>query len=274
MEDLSNENVIHVVQDDIEYIQFRKLLEYEDILRHCFTLRVNKMKNEEFDFAIKLNNRHHAIENCHTICNYLGLSANDIVRPIQTHTNNVVALQHKFKDAVDLYPKELNEVDGVITDKKNIVLSTGYADCTPLLFFDPVKKVIGNSHSGWVGTVKKIGQKTIEKMVNVYGCNPKDIIVCIAPTIRVCDFEVETDVKEQFEEAFGNDDNIIFKTDNPEKFFIDTVFANKKALMEMGVLSENIIDSNLCTVCHKDKMFSYRGNDAEDGRSTAIIALV
>lgn len=273
MQNLSNNNIIHVIKDDVEYIQFKKLLEYKDIIQHCFTLRLNKKNDKEFDFAVNIQNRNNSIQNYKTICNYLDLNYNNVIRPIQTHTNNVVALEEKFTDKIDIYPKELQDVDGLITNKKDIILATGYADCTPLLFFDPIKNVIANSHSGWQGTVKKIGTKTLEKMINEYGSNPKDIIVCIAPTIRECHFEVEADVKEKFEEAFGVDANIVKKAQIPKKYYINTVNANKKALLQIGIKQENIIDSNICTVCNKDKFFSYRGNNKEEGRMTLVISL-
>ena len=90
----------------------------------------------------------------------------------------------------------------MITNKKNIILTTTNADCILLLFFDPVKKVIANTHSGWKGTLQEISVKTVNKMKEEYGCDPKDIIVCICPSIRKCHFEVDKDVYEMFYNQF------------------------------------------------------------------------
>ena len=95
----------------------------------------------------------------------MNLSYKNVVRPTQTHTDTIVSLESKYTQDIEISPKQLNDVDGLITNKPNIILSTRYADCTPLFFFDPVKKVIASVHSGWKGTVKKIGLKTINKMI-------------------------------------------------------------------------------------------------------------
>jgi len=272
MKVLDNENIVHVKADNIEYIQFKRLLEYDNIIKHAFTCKIEDSK-DEFDFSSDENNNRNAIENYKKICTKLGLNYNNVIRPIQTHTNIVECIDRKYSDTINLYPMELKNVDGLITDKKNIVLCTRYADCTPLYFFDPKKRVIGNVHSGWRGTVSKIGKNCIEKMIGMYNCNPKDIIICIGPTIRECHFEVEDDVKILFEQSFGNDKDIIKNGKDEGKYYINTVSANIKSFLELGILPENIIDSKICTVCNKDKFFSYRAKK-EAGRMTAIISLI
>ena len=127
-------------------------------------------------------------------------------------------------------------MDGLLTNKKDIVFSLGYADCTPLFLYDPVKKVIGNIHSGWKGTLQRIGQNAVKKMIKEYNCNPKDIICCIGPTIRKCHFEVDQDVRDLFYEEFKNYSqihDIIQKKD--VKYYIDTVRLNKLMLQEIRI---------------------------------------
>ena len=87
---------------------------------------------------------------------------------------------------------------GLLTNKENINTMLTYADCTPVFLYDPVKNVIGNVHSGWRGTVQKIAQKAVAKMIKYYGVNLNNIIVCIGPSIAKCHFEVGKDVKEVF----------------------------------------------------------------------------
>ena len=166
-----------------------------------------------------------------------------------------------------------------ILTSAEISLSLRFADCTPILFYDPIKNVIGNIHSGWKGTVQKIGQKALLKMIKEYGCNPNDIICCIGPCIGMCHFEVGEDVKEIFENTFsylGNLQSIIKKgeiKEEEQKYYIDTTLLNRKILEEVGVPSKNIIESNICTVCNKDYMHSYRADKENAGRNTAIIGL-
>lgn len=268
MTDLSNENTVHKKKNGIEYIQFKRLLEYEDILTHCFTLKpLDFGDNSNYEEKKDIINK-----NYKTICNELNMDYRNIVRPYQTHTNNVKELG----EDVGIFLKENTDVDGLITNKRNMVLSLTYADCTPIYLFDPVKKAIGNIHSGWQGTVKKIAKKSIEKMIETYNSNPKDIICIIGPTIRSCHFEVEDDVKDMFLKEFGNIENIITKGEikqNKQKYYIDTVRINKNMLIQMGIKEENIVDSGICSVCNYDLIHSYRKIGKNAGRNTALIML-
>ncbi len=169
------------------------------------------------------------------------------------------------------------DVDGIITSKKNLTLLTTSADCISMLLFDPIKSVIGNVHSGWRGTAKGIIKEAIKKMVVEYECNVKDIICCICPSIRKCCFEVDEEVKNIFYNNYKEMDNIIFKgkfKENKQKYYIDTVQINKNMLYSLGLKKENIIDSNLCTVCNCNMFHSYRADKEKSGRNAAIISLI
>ncbi len=133
-------------------------------------------------------------------------------------------------------------------------------------------------HSGWKGTFKKIALKTVEKMIKDYNSNPEDILCFISPSIRKCHFEVDVDVKEMCEEIFEGYDleNIVAVgdiKDGKQKYMIDTVLINKEGLLKIGLKEENIIDSNLCSVCHKDEIHSARAEGEGLQRETAIIVL-
>lgn len=261
--DLSNENVIHVKKNGIEYLQFRKLLEYKDIMTHCFTLK-------PLDFGDNSNyesKKDIVANNYKLICDELHIDYTNIIRPYQTHTNVVKELG----ESTGVFLEEYTDVDGLITDKLNKILSLTYADCTPIYLFDPVKRVIGNIHSGWQGTVKRIAENSIKKMIEVYGSNPKDIICTIGPTIRKCHFEVQDDVKEIFQKEFNNMTDVIYSI--KQRYYIDTVKINKTMLQQMGLKEENIIDSGICTLCNSDLIHSYRKEGKSAGRNTAIIML-
>lgn len=268
MTDLSNENIIHIKKNGLEYLQFKRLLEYKDILTHCFTLK-------PLDFGDNSNyeaKKDIIANNYKIICDELEIDYKNIVRPYQTHTNIV----KKVEDEKGIFIDELIDVDGLITNAPSKALSLTFADCTPIYLFDPIKKVIGDIHSGWQGTVKQIAKKSIERMIEVYKCNPKDIICAIGPTIRQCHFEVEDDVKEKFYNEFSHISGIINvgkPKQGKQKYYIDTVKINKVMLMEMGVKEENIIDSQICTVCNSNLIHSYRTEGKLAGRNTAIIML-
>ena len=147
------------------------------------------------------------------------------------------------------------------------------------LFYDPNKNVIANVHSGWRGTFQKIAQKTVRKMKEEYNSNPEDIIACICPAIRVCHFEVDTDVKEECERIFKYTNRLdeIIKLgrvfEEKQKYNIDTILINKILLKEEGLKEENILDSGICSVCSSEKVHSRRVEGANFGVGSAVIAL-
>ncbi len=260
MQDLSNETMLHVKKGDIEYLQFRKLLEYQDKVEHCYTL-----KGQNNDYAKEEAN------------NYTAL-----YKVMNLDIEGFTKIEHQaHSDIVEVVRKKQEfhtNIDGLLTNKRGISLSLRFADCTPILFYAPLKNAIGNIHSGWRGTVQKIGQKAAIKMMQEYGVNKEDILCFLGPCIGKCHFEVGEDVKEIFENTFsylGNSEKFIAKGEYKEeqKYFIDTTFINRKLLEEIGIPSSHIIESNICTVCNSEQMHSYRAEKEKAGRNTAIIGL-
>ena len=276
--DLSNENVVHIKKDGIEFLQFRKLLEYKEI-RHAYTLGLDKNFRTAKANMVKLDEKEYekAIADYKNICKEIGTCYKNLVKTNQNHTNEVKVVERKINvDEPDINLKKYKNTDGLITNQKNILLSTTNADCILLLFYDPVKKVIGNTHSGWRGTLQRISVKTVEKMKKEFGCNPQDIICCIAPSIRKCHFEVEEDVKEMFSVEFkdlAEISQIIEETIPNKKWNIDTVIINKVILKNAGLRDENIIDSGICSVCNSDIIHSFRAEGENYGLNTALIEM-
>ena len=269
---LSNETVIHKIVDNVEYIQFRKLLEYEDIITHAYTL---KMDNISFK-TITEEEKQSATKSYQQLCGKLKLNYINIVKCSQTHTDHIEIVTKKInKNNPDINTKKYENTDALITNKKDLILGTINADCILFLLFDPINKVIANVHSGWRGTLKEIVIKTINKMHDNYNSNYEDIICCICPSIRVCHFEVDKEVKELFQDKFNYLKNInkIIIPNNNDKYNIDTILLNKTLLLNLGLKEENIIDSGICSVCNKDKINSYRAHKPNYKLSTAIITL-
>ena len=276
---LSNENVIHVKKNGIEYLQFRRLLEYQDILTHAYTLGLDvNFRTATIDKRpIPEKEYNKAINDYKNICEALDTSYIDIVKTNQEHTNNVEIVKNKInKNTPDINLKQYWNTDGLITNKKGIMLSSTNADCILLLFFDPVKKVIANIHSGWKGTLQRISVVAVSKMINEYGCNPKDIICCITPSIRQCHFEVDENVKNLFYNEFHElegTEKIIKNNPGTKKWNIDTVLINKLILEKQGLRKENIIDSGICSVCNSSLIHSYRVEKEGYSLETALIEL-
>ena len=278
MRDLSNKDVVHIVDNGFEFLQFRRLLEYKDVINHAYSVGLNTnfrtaKANKELLSDQEYEN---AINDYKGLCNAINEDYTKVVKTNQDHTNNIKIVKNKVNnDSPDFNLHEYDRIDGLITNKSNIILSTTNADCILLLLFDPVKRVIANVHSGWKGTLQRISVVAVNKMIGEYGCNPNDIICCICPSIRKCHFEVDKDVKEQFYNEFKDlneiDDIIEKKSDN--KWNIDTVLINKVILEDLGLKQNNIIDSGLCSVCNCDQIHSFRVEKDGYGLATALIKL-
>lgn len=265
MADLSNDSMVHIKRGQIEYLQFRRLMEYKELI-NCYTLSINNIdfnKNGPNADANKLE------KSMQVICDEFNINQNEIIRPHQSHTDRI--------EKVNKLDVEYIDVDGLLTNKGKIDLMLSYADCTPILLYDSAKKVIGNIHSGWKGTVQKIGQKAVLKMIEEYNSKPENIIACLGPCIKQCHFEVREDVKSMFEDTFrylNRNDDIIKKSNSENgKFYIDTTLINELLLKEVGLVEDNIVDSGICTVCNSKYLHSYRVEKEKSGRNIALIGL-
>lgn len=267
---LSNKAVIQVNDGKIKYLQFRRLLEYSDRIQHCYSLRpLDFGKNRDYDVSKEKIHKEYEI-----ICKSLDLNADNIYRPKQMHTNVVKKVEDENSG---IFTEDFENVDGLVTNKKDKILSLSFADCISLFFYDPVKNVIGDIHSGWKGTYKEIAREAVKMLKQEYGCDAKDLICCIGPSIKKCCFEVSQDVRDMFYEQYkytGRIDEIIFASNRPGKYYIDTVLINRIILESEGVNPENIVESDICTKCNHDKIHSYRAEGTAFGINTAIISLI
>jgi len=182
------------------------------------------------------------------------IRAKRIITPNQTHSGNVQII-----DKRNVYPK----TDGLITNESGTLIYLRFADCTPLVFYDPVKKVSAISHAGWRGTVSKIGVKTVEKMSSFFGSNVKDIVVLIGPTISKCCYEVGDDVKEKLLSTVNETSGLF--SDN----YADLKTINERQLREIGI--EKIDICPYCTSCNNDMFYSYRKEQGTTNRHFAVI---
>ncbi len=165
--------------------------------------------------------------------------------------------------------------DGLVTDEPGLGLIIFTADCIPLLFHDPVRKIIAASHAGWRGTVADIAGKTVEAMARL-GSDPADIRAAIGPGISRCCFETGPEVPEAVMAVLGKEGREYI--DDPggdeDKFFVDLKGVNRALLIRAGVRSENIAVSDECTVCKSEKYWSHRATRGERGSQASVIALI
>ena len=160
------------------------------------------------------------------------------------------------------------------TNVPGICLVTFYADCVPLLFLDPVKKVVASSHSGWRGTVNRMGQVTVEKMQKEFNCDPKNILACVGPSICQECYEVSEDVIDMFRANFRESeyDRLFYAKENG-KFQLDLWKANELVLTDAGIRPEHMAVTNVCTCCNPELLFSHRASKGKRGNLAAFIAL-
>ena len=274
MKNLSNEIVLRTNKNGVQFLQFKKLLEFSDILVHAYSLGLDR------NFRTSNLEQNTSLKDYKDLCNEINANYINLVKPNQAHTKNVTKVEYKINiDKPDFNLEQYNSTDGTVTNKKNILLATTNADCILLLFFDPINKVIANVHSGWRGTLQRISVEAIHKMQKEYSCKPENIICCICPSIRKCHFEVEQDVEKLFEEEFkevlkeNNKNEEIIERKNEIKWTIDTVKLNKIILQKEGLKSENILDCGICSVCNSDLIHSFRCEKQGYGLETAIIGL-
>lgn len=215
----------------------------------------------------------HVLENRRRFARVLGIDPASLVGAHQVHRDTIykVTLKDKGRGAFD--PESvIPATDALMTNEPGLALTAFFADCVPVFFLDPVKKVIALAHAGWKGTVAKIAAKTVKALAEAYGTEPQDLLVAIGPSIGPCHYEVDRPVIEKVKEAFPEYwESLITGLKEDGHAQLNLWQANFYQLVDTGVLPENITLAEVCTYCHQDRLFSHRGGMA--GRQAAIIML-
>lgn len=265
---------------DVPYISF-PVLSKIPFIKHAFSTRLGGVSCGIFSsmnfgvdaFTVK-DDPTNILENYMRMADSIGVDPHSLVVSRQVHKTNIRVVEEKDCGKGVFVPTDYEEIDGLITNKPNITLVTKYADCVPLYFVDPKKKAIGLTHSGWRGTVKKIGKVTVEQMNKYYGCDPKDIIAVVGPSICVDCYEIGEEVAEEFKNAFPeNWENDILIAKGSGKYQCNLWAANQTVFLEAGLLPENIHISGVCTCCNSDLLFSHRKTEGKRGSLAAFLAL-
>lgn len=260
---------------DLLYYTF-PALDALDGVRHGFSTRLGGVSGGIFasmNLSFTRGDDDAAVrENFDRFCVAIGTRSDNVVISAQTHTANVRVVTAEDRGRGITRDKEYTDVDGLITADPDVVLCTQYADCVPLFFADPVKRVVATSHAGWRGTAAGIAAVTVRKMGEAFGCCPEDILAGIAPSIGHCCFEVDSPVYEAFCQVEVFDESC-YTDDGGGKYHIDLWQVNKRWLLKAGVPAENITVTDLCTRCHPDVFWSHRKTGNDRGSLAAFIAL-
>lgn len=271
---------LHQAENGVTYLTFPGL-ERTGAVRHLFSTReggVSEGIYASMNLSYTRGDEREAVdENYRRIAACLGSSVEDMVCSDQTHTDHIRLVTAADRGKGVIRPKDYADVDGLITQERGIVLCTFFADCVPLFFVDPVRGAIGLSHSGWRGTVQKIGKKTVEEMGKAFGSEPKDIHAAIGPSICQDCYEVSGDVIEEFRKAFPEEmraEGSLWYMTRPGKYQLDLWEANRQVLLEAGIPAGQIEVTDLCTCCNPQLLFSHRASKGKRGNLGAFMKLV
>lgn len=283
--------------DELEYLTYPSL-EERGMVRHLITTRLGGVSKGEFSsmsLSFTRGDREEDVrENYRRIGQVLGCAPENMTASQQTHTTNIrrVSAQDKGKGITG--PLDYSDVDGLITDEPGIALVTFYADCVPLLFVDPVHRAIGSAHSGWRGTVGRMGQCMVRAMGEAFGTRSEDLKAAIGPSICQACYEVSLEVAEQFESLdreteelrreilqkgiyreglSGGLPKVVEPGRQPEKYQLDLWLANLLILRQAGIPLEAIAVTDICTCHNSSYLFSHRASGGRRGNLAAFLML-
>jgi len=196
---------------------------------------------------------------------------------LQLHEANLVTLHQIHSNCVHIIkdmPGRWNQPEGdaLVTQVEGIALAVQTADCLPVLIADPERKVVAAVHSGWRGTLGRLGATTIEEMQRVYGSDSAQLLVAVGPGIRACCYEVGPDVAEAFEQKYPQCCLSRPMPGRKEKYLLDLPKALEAQFETAGIRSQNRFDLGICTRCNRHEFFSYRAEGPLSGRMMAVIA--
>lgn len=273
-----SEELITRIQAGVPYLSF-SALEETGMVKQGFSTRYGGVStgcyaSMNLSYSRK-DQPEHVLENYRRMAKALEVDIEKMVVSWQTHTTNVrLVTEEDFGKGV-LRDRDYRDVDGLITNIPGVTLVTFYADCVPLYILDPVHKAIGLSHSGWRGTVNRMGEKTLKEMNQAFGTNSRDVIACIGPSICKDCFEVGEEVVEEFRQAFsaGYWPELFESGRKTGKYQLDLWRANQIVFTEAGVDPGRIHTTNLCTKCNPEHLFSHRAMAENRGNLAAFFCL-
>ncbi len=239
-------------------------------VNHCFTTKcggfsrgIVKGLNLGFRVGDDVND---VIKNYKLVADDMKFPFERITAGRQTHSANIRVITEKDAGKGVSKDSEFMDVDGLVTNVRQLPLVVYYADCVPVLMADKATGVVAAVHSGWRGTVSEIAGNAIKIMKEQFNAKPENIIAAIGPSIGQCCFETGKEVACEF------DADLVVDCENG-KFMVDLWKANEKILLKYGLKRENIDILEMCTICNSDMLYSYRVNKEATGRMGAFISL-
>ncbi|WP_379131578.1 peptidoglycan editing factor PgeF [Paenibacillus sp. sgz500958] len=222
------------------------------------------------------------LTNRHIVTDYLGFELEDWTCGEQTHGVNIaeVTSADRGRGSQDR-TSAFADTDGLLTNVPGVLLTSFYADCVPLYFYDPVRSVVGLAHAGWKGTVGQIAEAMVKKMGQIYGSLPQDILAAIGPSIGACCYEVNDHVMDYVHpledslrrEGAGSESLYTPSDNSPGKSMLNLKELNRRIMIKAGILPTHIECTTWCTSCNTDLFFSHRKENGSTGRMTSWIGI-
>ncbi len=238
---------------------------------HCFTTRLGGVSTGSLSSlnigTSRGDDPRNVLENYKILGDALGFERENLVLAHQVHSDIVRVVGEQNRGA-GLFQPALPDCDALVTNQPGLALVVFTADCTPILFHDPVTGAVGAAHAGWRGTASAIAARTVEAMVKHFGSRPQDIRAAIGPNIGMCHFETNADVPQAMEAAFGEAVRPYIRRAG-SKYFLDLKQINAMVLRRAGVSHIEISDA--CTVCESDRFWSHRVTGGDRGSQGAVI---
>ncbi len=261
-------------ENKVSYLTF-EIFDKLDFVRHAFSTRVGGVSKGCYESLNLGLNRgddpDDVITNYILFAREIGFDYNNMVLSDQVHGKEIYNVKQEDRGKGIVKESDIKNIDGLITNIPNLILTTFYADCTPLFFADIKKRVIAISHSGWKGTVLKIGEATLNEMIEKYNSDVRDILIGIGPSICKDCFEVDEPVYLEFKGVFDYIDDYCVK--KGIKYYIDTKSLIKRTFLDLGIIEKNIEVSEFCTKCRPDLFYSHRYSGGERGSLAGFIEL-
>ncbi len=263
--------------NQVVYLTF-PLLSGTGLVRHLFSTRIGGVSKgiySSMNLSYTRGDEKAAVdENFKRIAEVFNSSPEQMVFSKQTHTTNVRLVTKEDCGKGSVRPADYDDVDGLITNVPGIILCTFYADCVPLYFVDVKNKAIGLAHSGWRGTVNKMGEQVLKKMQEAYGTRPEDVTAAVGPSICQNCYEVGEEVADAFKESFGEEWRYLLRDGAMEgKYQLDLQEANRRILAGAGIPKEQIAVTDICTCCNSGLLFSHRASKGKRGNLGAFLEL-
>jgi polyphenol oxidase len=256
--------------ENLKPILFDQLLSFQN-LSHVVTTRqggVSKKLYRTLNLSLKVGDElKNVLLNRMKLAEYIGITMDNLYFPDQCHTANIKEVTGSIT------PDQLINTDALVTNEKLKCIAVLTADCVPVLLYDTKQHAIAAIHAGWRGTIQKIVPKTIRLMAEQYNSKPSEILACMGPSISWENYEIGTDVADEFRKVFGNESKIIRVNTITGKTHLDLWEANYRLMIDSGIRDEHIEISRICTFKNHKSFYSARRDGIACGRFASCIML-